>query len=164
MRPRSAASKTWIESHAPDGASLALGARTNYMVRWRNIKRLFEGVICTFLEDHNASKSTVILVPQIYGWYASFKVPAYSAFIKSEQHGTEHGTPWYMGRFKRWSNSLDTYISRYVSKASLAAISSFRSLGEGVVPSSNGGSYSYDQGDLSDHLQVAFHTVGIMSH
>lgn len=41
-----------------------------------------------------------------------------------------------------------TDISRYVSKASFAAISSLRSLGVGIVPSSKGGSYSFDHGDL----------------
>jgi hypothetical protein len=45
------------------------------------------------------------------------------------------------------------YISRYVSNASLAAISSFRSFGGGMGPSSDGGSYSFDQGDLSTHSQ-----------
>jgi hypothetical protein len=42
------------------------------------------------------------------------------------------------------------YISRYVSKASFAAISSLRSFGAGVVPSSSGGSYSLDHGDLTN--------------
>lgn len=41
-----------------------------------------------------------------------------------------------------------TRISRYVSNASLAVISNFRNFEEGTVPSSNGGSYSFDQGDL----------------
>jgi len=43
-----------------------------------------------------------------------------------------------------------TYISRYVSNASFAAISSLRSFGGGTGPSSDGGSYSFDQGDLHE--------------
>lgn len=42
----------------------------------------------------------------------------------------------------------NTYNSLYVSKASFAAISSLRSFRLGVVPSSRGGSYSLDHGDL----------------
>ena len=41
-----------------------------------------------------------------------------------------------------------THISRYVSNASFAAISSLRSFGGGTGPSSDGGSYSFDHGDL----------------
>lgn len=41
-----------------------------------------------------------------------------------------------------------SYISRYVSNASFAAISSFRNFADGNVASSNGGSYSFDHGDL----------------
>lgn len=41
-----------------------------------------------------------------------------------------------------------TYNSLYVSKASFAVISSLRNFRLGVVPSSKGGSYSLDHGDL----------------
>ena len=44
--------------------------------------------------------------------------------------------------------SWGTHISRYVSNASFAAISSLRSFGGGTGPSSDGGSYSFDHGDL----------------
>ena len=61
-------------------------------------------------------------------------------------------------------------ISLYVSNASFAAISSLRSFGEGVVPSSSGGSYSLDQGDLYKRVilsNLIFGyglTDGIMGH
>ena len=49
-------------------------------------------------------------------------------------------------------NSGGTYRSRYTSKASFMATSSGRSLSEGCVPSSRGGSYAFVQGEL-DRVQ-----------
>jgi hypothetical protein len=71
-------------------------------------------------------------------------------------HGQSIDASW-----DRWMSGISvppkscgkTHISRYVSNASLAAISSFRSFGGGMGPSSDGGSYSFDQGDLSTHSQ-----------
>ena len=48
---------------------------------------------------------------------------------------------------------MGTHISRYVSNASFAAISSLRSFGGGTGPSSDGGSYSFDHGDLGTKPQ-----------
>ena len=103
------------------------------------------------LFDKNDSCKTGIQIPQIYWWYPAFEIQFPILKYRKNRTLIKHRIVIVMfirqGILMITKKFLNPKLHTW-SKAAFASTSSFRSLSDGIAPSSSGGSYELVHGDL----------------